>query len=202
MCHFHAIGESGLERPFPAYRGAESYVFVCYAHSNAEVVYADLVELDQKGINIWYDEGIPAGSSWRAEIAAAIKGADKLLYFISEASLHSTHCLREVDYALSHDVEIIPIYLEDVSLPGELELVLNRVHGLFREKDSMYMEHLLAALRGATGLARMPQLSSRIPTVKPGVPRSTMNTPIPLFTSFETTEVKTNKISATPPLVT
>ena len=136
-------------------------MFVCYAHANSETVYSDLVELDQKEINIWYDEGIPAGSSWRAEIAAAIKGADKLLYFISEDSLHSTHCLREVDYALSHDVEIIPIYLEDVELPGELELVLNRVHSLFREKDSMYMEHLLGALQGGGGMALMKPRTGR-----------------------------------------
>ncbi|MBT8040444.1 MAG: tetratricopeptide repeat protein [Gammaproteobacteria bacterium] len=142
-----------MKRPFPAYRGSDPFVFVCYAHSDAETVYSDLVELDGRGIKIWYDEGIPAGSSWRAEIAAAIKGAGKLLYFISEASLHSTHCLREVDYALSHDIEIIPVYLEEVDLPGELELVLNRVHGLFREKDSMYMDHLVDALQGGSGFA-------------------------------------------------
>lgn len=137
-------------------------MFVCYSHSDAEKVYADLLELDGRGVHIWYDEGIPAGSSWRAEIAAAIKGADKLLYFISEASLHSTHCLREVDYALTHDIEIIPIYLEEVELPGELELVLNRVHGLFRDNDSMYMDHLVGALQGGSGLAaRGPRVRKR-----------------------------------------
>ena len=45
-------------------------MFVCYAHSDADSVYADLVELRNNGVNIWYDEGIPAGSSWRGEIAA------------------------------------------------------------------------------------------------------------------------------------
>jgi tetratricopeptide (TPR) repeat protein len=129
---------------------------VCCAHPDAETVYADLAALDQHGIKIWYDEDIPAGSSWRGEIAAAIKGAEKLLYFISDSSLHSKHCLREVDYALTHDIEIIPVYLEDVSLPGELDLVLNRVHGLFREKDSMYMEHLVGAVRGESGRAGKP----------------------------------------------
>ena len=134
---------------------------MCYAHRDAETVYADLVALDEHGIKIWYDEGIPAGSSWRGEIAAAIKGAERLLYFISDASLHSKHCLREVDYALTHDIEIVPIYLEEVSLPGELDLVLNRVHGLFREKDSMYMEHLVSALRGETGRAGVPSSAGK-----------------------------------------
>jgi tetratricopeptide (TPR) repeat protein len=144
-------------------------VFVCYAHSDADTVYADLVELDRNGVNIWYDEGIPAGSSWRGEIAAAIKSADRLIYFISQASLKSSHCLREVDYAITHDIEIIPVYLEEIELPGELELVLNRVHGLFREKDSRYMEHLLGALQGGGGLA-MRQPGRRRKQVKPWLP--------------------------------
>ena len=152
-----------MTKPFAAYSGSESYVFVCYAHKDADRVYADLQELHDEGINIWYDEGIPAGSSWRAEIAGAIQGASKLIFFISEYSLVSSHCLREVDFAVNHDIEIIPVYLDDSVLPAELELVLNRVHALYREKDPRYMEHLLAALRGNATLrsALVPNKKNR-----------------------------------------
>jgi tetratricopeptide (TPR) repeat protein len=149
-----------LKKPFSAYRGSEPYVFVCYAHSNSDIVYDDLSELHRDGIKLWYDEGIQAGSSWRAEIAASIKGATKLLFFISKASLNSTHCLREVDYALNNDIEIIPVYLDNSSLPGELELVLNRVQALFRATDSLYMQHLLVALQQSqrlTPLGKLPK---------------------------------------------
>jgi tetratricopeptide (TPR) repeat protein len=139
-----------MSKPFAAYRGSEPYVFVCYSHQDSERVYADLLQLKDQGINIWYDEGIPAGSSWRAEIAAAIQGASRLLFFISETSLVSSHCLREVDFAVNHDIEIVPVYLDESVLPAELELVLNRVHALFREQDPRYMEHLLEALHGRT----------------------------------------------------
>lgn len=142
--------ESLLEKPFPAYEGDDDYVFVCYAHSNADIVYGDLKDLHAEGINFWYDEGISAGKSWRAEIAIAIAGTSKLLFFISEASLKSAHCLREVDYALNHDIEIVPVYLEDCALPAELELGLNRVHALFRQTDARYLEHLASALREDT----------------------------------------------------
>lgn len=136
-----------MEKPFPAYDGDGPYMFVCYAHSDSKTVYADLIELRDKGINLWYDEGISAGKSWRAEIATAIAGTSKLIFFISEASLHSVHCLREVDYALNHDLEIIPVYLEDVKLSGELELGLSRVQALFRKTDARYMEHLVGAIQ-------------------------------------------------------
>lgn len=144
----------GLSKPFPAYEGDEPYVFVCYAHSDAKGVYADMRELDERDINLWYDEGIGAGKSWRAEIADAIQNASRLLFFISKSSLISAHCLREVDYALHHEIDIVPVYLDDAELPGELALALNRVQALFRKSDERYIEHLVAALTGSPLAAR------------------------------------------------
>ena len=139
--------DGDLQKQLRSYKGNDAYVFVCYSHQDADTVYDDLQELNSKGINLWYDEGISAGSAWRGEIATAIKGAKKFIFFISETSLKSAHCLREVDYALSHEIEIIPVYLEECSLPAELDLVLNRVHALFRNKDARFLEHLLEALQ-------------------------------------------------------
>lgn len=138
--------DNNLNKQLKAYKGNEPYVFVCYSHKDTDSVLSDMTELNGKGINLWYDEGISAGSTWRAEIAAAITGAKQFIFFISENSLKSSHCLREVDYALSHEIEIIPVYLEECSLPAELDFVLNRVHALFRKEDSRYMEHLFGAL--------------------------------------------------------
>lgn len=147
-----------MNKPFPAYKGTESYVFVCYAHKDSDNVYSDLTQLDNEGVHLWYDEGIPAGSSWRAEIASSIKGAAKFLFYISESSLVSAHCLREIDFALNHDIEIIPVYLDDSRLPEELELVLNRVQALFRANDSEYMQHLLGGLRPSSAVAPLQSL--------------------------------------------
>ncbi len=151
-----------MNKPFRAYSGTEPYVFVCYAHKDSDGVYADLTQIHNQGLHLWYDEGISAGSSWRGDIATAIKGAAKFLFYISESSLASSHCLREVDYALSNDIEIIPVYLDDSGLPGELDLVLNRVQALFRETDDEYMQHLLE------GLQRSQPLSSLLPQSKKG----------------------------------
>ena len=142
-----------MNRPIPAYKGSESYVFVCYSHRDSEAVFDDLALLNRNGVNAWYDEGISAGGIWRAQIAEAIQGATKFLFFISEASLNSSHCLREVDFALNHDIEIIPIYLDNSKLPVELELVFNRVQALFRQSDAMYADHLLGAMRGSPRFA-------------------------------------------------
>ena len=109
-----------MEKPFSAYKGTEPFVFICYAHRDNDIVYEDMTRLKQRGVNIWYDEGIAAGSSWRAEIAAAISGAHRFLFFISDASLDSAHCMREVHFALDHEIKIVPIYLQSCKLPAEL----------------------------------------------------------------------------------
>jgi hypothetical protein len=54
-----------MERPFPAYQGSEPYIFVCYAHDDMDVVYAELEWLRADGVNVWYDEGISPGASVR-----------------------------------------------------------------------------------------------------------------------------------------
>jgi TolB-like protein/Tfp pilus assembly protein PilF len=135
-----------LKTPFPAYKGDQDFLFVCYSHEDGDTVYADMESLRQQGVNLWYDEGISAGLSWRGAIANAISGANQLLFFISKNSLQSKHCLREVHYAIDQDLEIIPIYLEECDLPPELELVFNRVQALFRFSDDRYLEHLLSAI--------------------------------------------------------
>ena len=135
-----------MDLQFPAYKGHEAYVFVCYAHEDEATVYPDMQQLHDQGTNLWYDEGISAGRVWRAEIARSILGATKFLYFISKASLASPHCAREVEYALSKEVPVVPVYLDESELTPELDLVLNRVHALHRTVDERYQEHLLDAL--------------------------------------------------------
>ena len=89
-----------MKKPFPAYKGDEPYLFVCYAHRDSSKVYKDIAHLRNKGINLWYDEGIPGGTSWRAEIADALSAAQRVLFFISPRSLASGHCTREIRFAL------------------------------------------------------------------------------------------------------
>jgi TolB-like protein/Flp pilus assembly protein TadD len=160
-----------LDKPFRAYKGNDPYVFVCYAHDNATTVYSDLERLHEQGVNLWYDEGISAGRAWRAEVAEAVQGAAKLLYFISEASSRSSHCIREVGYALDNDLEIVPVYLDETKLPAELDLVLNRVQALYRSRDEMYSQHLLDALNSSNE-SRRP-FSTR-PGKRRGIPLSTL----------------------------
>ncbi len=60
-----------MEKPFPAYRGDEPYIFVSYAHTDTASVYPEIARLTGQGFNIWYDEGISPGTVWRDELERA-----------------------------------------------------------------------------------------------------------------------------------
>jgi len=52
-----------LEKPFPAYKDDEPYIFVSYPHADDEIVYPEIQWLHDQGFNIWYDDGIDPGST-------------------------------------------------------------------------------------------------------------------------------------------
>jgi TolB-like protein/Tfp pilus assembly protein PilF len=152
-----------MDRPFPAYKGDEPHVFVCYSHADADDVYPEIEWLHDQAINVWYDEGISAGKNWRAETGLSLERADRVLFYISRHSLESDHCNREINLALDEGKEIIPVYLEDVTLTPDLKIGLNRVHALHRESGAgdTYRSTLLAALLGADSVAALDAASKQ-----------------------------------------
>ena len=87
-----------MKTPFPAYKGDEPYVFICYAHEDARLVYPELQKLKDSNANVFYDEGISPGNEWTQELANAIDGCAQLIFFASPASTESQNCRNEVRY--------------------------------------------------------------------------------------------------------
>ena len=135
-----------MAKPFPAYRGTEPYVFVCYSHDDSDLVYADLIWLRDRGVNIWYDEGISAGKNWRAVIGESLLNSSLVVFYISRRSLQSNHCNREINLALDEEKSIIPIYLDEVELTPDLRVGLSRVQALWHGSDHAHCYGLLESL--------------------------------------------------------
>ena len=95
-----------MDKPFSSYQGDDPYLFVCYAHDNADTVYSEISWLNDQGFNIWYDEGLSPGSVWRDELAESITGAKVLLFFVTPQSVTSAHCQREVSFAVDRGIPV------------------------------------------------------------------------------------------------
>lgn len=107
-----------------AVSGERQFVFVSYAHDDARQVRPLLDLLKEAGVEAWYDEGVHPGSSWRDEIAQAIRECALFVYLITPASAASRNCQRECGYAVDLEKRILAVHLESAQLPDGLTLSL------------------------------------------------------------------------------
>ena len=136
--------------PFDAYRGDAPYIFVSYAHKDADAVFAHLTRLRQEGFRIWYDEGIDPGADWSDEIATALVHAEVFLTFVSKASVASNNVRKEIVFAIDQKKYMLCVHIEEADLPAGLKMQLGNIQALlenrFHDKDKFY-ERFFAALK-------------------------------------------------------
>ena len=135
--------------PFDAYKGAEPYIFISYAHKNSDVVFPHITRLHNEGFRIWYDEGIDPGADWSDEIAQALVNAAVFLVFISDASVNSHNVRKEIVFAIDQRKYMVCVFVEETQLPSGLKMQLGNIQALleprFPDKEKFY-KRLFGAL--------------------------------------------------------
>jgi hypothetical protein len=142
---------SGADTVVPAYQGTDPYVYVCYSHSDASLVVPEIAWMTGQGINVWYDEGIPAGSRWSDELAGRIRRSAVFLFFVSEHSVVSNHCINEVNFVADFDKPMLSVHLRETQLPDGIRLMLGSTQTVnyHRTTQANYRIQLERALRDA-----------------------------------------------------
>ena len=97
-------------------------IFITYSHADSEAkdkLATYLATMKREGlINIWYDNEILPGDTWRDSISKNLAESDILLYLVSDNSLASENCNRELAKALNANIRVVPIILEDCDWPN------------------------------------------------------------------------------------
>ena len=129
--------------PVKPYEGREPYIFISYSHKDSDRVFPILKYLDEKGYRIWYDEGIDPGTEWPESIAQHLMHSAVCIAFISENSLASQNCRREINFALSRNqIGFLSVMLEDAKMTPGVELQLSTYQSLlmykYRGQDEFY----------------------------------------------------------------
>ena len=108
----------------------KEYYFISYSHKNYKEVYSDLFDLSEMGLGIWYDRGIPAGSSWKDTAVKYLAPFDckGVIFYISEEALISNAIKDEIKFTKENEKPFIVILLDQ---QGNLDDLINR---LFEEK--------------------------------------------------------------------
>lgn len=117
--------------PFESYSGNKPFTFVSYAHADKVLVYNAMRAFHEAGLNIWYDDGIPPAEEWQNEIAQKIMTSDMFVVFLSPSACSSSHVNREIQFALSENKPILPIFLEEITLTPSLKLCLQQFQSCF-----------------------------------------------------------------------
>ena len=121
-----------MSRFFRPYEGTRPYLFISYAHLQSVEVVETIRILHEKGYRLWYDEGIPAGSDWPANIAQHMEGCERVVFFLSARSMESPNCFSEMRTAFRQNKPVLVVDLEDAEknetwrelLDGKQELPL------------------------------------------------------------------------------
>lgn len=132
-----------------AYEGNEPFAFACYAYKDSARVLPILEQLYQRGVRVWYDQGIVPGAEWGDLLTHQIDRSDTVLVFLSAAAAESRFCQNEIHYAEKKKKTIIVIYLEDMNLQPSLEMILASRQAVYARRyasDADLAEHLSTAI--------------------------------------------------------
>ena len=134
------------------YEGSAPYIFISYAHKDKDRVLPIVHSLQSCGFRVWYDVGIEAGTQWTDDIARHLAYCKCAMLFISNASLKSPHCYDEIKEAHDQKKILIPIHLEQVTLPEKVQklIVTWQAFFLYRYSDD---QAILPELTGSKAIA-------------------------------------------------
>ena len=87
------------------------YVFISYSSTDKKTVHEDVAEFQRRGYNVWVDTANLdlTKDSWRDDVypAVASENCKKVLFYLSEDSLLSVNCAKELE-ELKKTFDLIP----------------------------------------------------------------------------------------------
>lgn len=104
----------------------EPFIFISYAHADAERVRPYFEILEKNNFRYWYDEGLPSGEDFSGHIGRNIKCAVQFIVFLSANAQNSKYVRNELHIANKYDKNILVVYIEDFELDDGLELTIDR----------------------------------------------------------------------------
>ncbi len=134
-------------------------LFLSYSKHNRPQALDLADELRVGGFSVWIDQGgIEGAQNWSAEIVEGINACSTFILLISPESVASRNVAREVHLAFEKRKNILPVILENVPLPPNIEYSLAGLQQIYYH-DRPAILRALQLLR--TGLPATEQLPRR-----------------------------------------
>lgn len=117
-----------------------SHVYISYQRKDVQAAQYFAAQLREAGIAVWLDiESIRPGQDWEAEIQQAVAQARVMLLMLSHEAIASTYIEQEWQYALHHNIPVIPVMLRVVS-PRAIPYPLQRLQFVSATERTRWQE--------------------------------------------------------------
>jgi hypothetical protein len=91
--------------------GAMLELFISYNRRDEDRVRGLISDLEQLGDRIWFDRELSGGQRWWDQILDRIRTCDALVFAMTQHSVTSEACRREIEYAIALAKPVLPIQL-------------------------------------------------------------------------------------------
>jgi hypothetical protein len=102
-------------------------VFISYSHHDKEFVLRLALDLEERGTQVWIDQGdIQGGEQWRQSIAQGVGGCQAFVLVISPESIRSPWVQQELNAAFQYSKPVVPLIYRKTQIPRDLNTQLER----------------------------------------------------------------------------
>jgi hypothetical protein len=127
------------------YMGDLPYIFISYSHADKNEIIEEIKNLCSNKYRVWFDEGIEG--KWRKSLADKIKNSNTFLVYISPNAVLSDYVIKEIEFAVKHNKQILPVYLKETVLPDELEFEIDEIQAIRKyENYDKYAKKLFSRI--------------------------------------------------------
>ncbi|MFM8926915.1 MAG: TIR domain-containing protein [Rhodoluna sp.] len=140
-------------------------IFISYSHSDSAFVRWLREELRKRGYDVWFDSNsIQIGQIWREEIVQGIEESDYFMIILSSGSIQSANVVKELSLAESFGKIILPIMIEDISIPAKMKYQLAGVQfiALGSNRSAENLDLLVEGLRNQAVASGRDFMASRL----------------------------------------
>ncbi len=105
-------------------------VFISHSRDDEEIVKEVIDVLEEHKIEVWHDQKIKSGNSWKQSIFSAITKCKAIVIFLSKSYINSPMCRMEAFLAQCYGIRTIPVMIkescrEDLVVHSELSILRN-----------------------------------------------------------------------------
>jgi hypothetical protein len=107
-------------------------IFLSYHRADDEWTKRFVDALSKQGMEVWYDEIIKAGETWREKLEEGLRQSRNIVFVVTPETARSNWMALELGAALALKKHLIPIVAEDTPLkdiPGPIRIRKSLVKG-------------------------------------------------------------------------